>query len=208
MRETSSHRSRSSVTATEPTVTFLRDTTIGGCLRAAAAASPEVIALVDGDAPPATRTAMDLWRVLRPGRAHGACPGGAVRAGRADRGVVADATRVARAHLRDRIGRPRPRARQSDPPGSRSGAHPLELRSRRRLPPTRTPGHRPARRARARPARAARAARARAPRRVGRVPRGRRTRGNRPIHFPTSRPTTSPRSSTRRAPRARRRALA
>ena len=53
------------MTATEPTVTFLRDTTIGGCLRAAAEASPDVIALVDGDAPRATRTAMDLCRVLR-----------------------------------------------------------------------------------------------------------------------------------------------
>jgi fatty-acyl-CoA synthase len=36
-------------------VTFLRDTTIGGCLRASAAASPGVTALVDGDAPRATR---------------------------------------------------------------------------------------------------------------------------------------------------------
>jgi fatty-acyl-CoA synthase len=43
------------VTETEPTVTFLRDTTIGGCLRSAAEASPGVVALVDGDAPRATR---------------------------------------------------------------------------------------------------------------------------------------------------------
>jgi acyl-CoA synthetase (AMP-forming)/AMP-acid ligase II len=55
MRETSRHGSSSSVAATEPTVTFLHDTTIGGCLRAAAAASPDVVALVDGDAPPASR---------------------------------------------------------------------------------------------------------------------------------------------------------
>ena len=36
-------------------MTFLRDTTIGGCLRAAAEASPDVTALVDGDAPGAMR---------------------------------------------------------------------------------------------------------------------------------------------------------
>ena len=36
-------------------MTILRDTTIGGCLRAAAGASPGVTALVDGDAAAASR---------------------------------------------------------------------------------------------------------------------------------------------------------
>ena len=87
-----------------------RDTTIGGCLRASAAASLA--------SPPSTATrARHEGDELR--RAFDVAERCRVLAARFERGadrVVGHAAGAARPHLRDRASRPRPRARQPDAP--------------------------------------------------------------------------------------------